>query len=416
MNKHRGALAPLVASGLLAVALVAGCGSGTSSDKSGGSGASGSPIKVMTIVPLSGNGVAYPEEAAAAQASAKYVNANGGVAGHPIDLTVCDDQNNPNGAAACGRKAVEEHAVAVVGSFSVYANEFMTALTAANIPYLAPCCSFASQELAAPNSFNTTSGQLIYVGVGIAAGQANGQNGSIVNVQTAGPRTEFLNQLIQAGLKSTGFTGTYKNVVIPAQATDYAPTVAQITNGSSTIILSIGQLQAKALLPALASAGAKQHLIGVAGNSMATSVVKANPDITNGATIVDYYPPLGSSDKWKPFKDAFAKYASSDQKSLDISNLGSEAEWIGMNILKQVGQGVTGDFTASNLLAALKKTTSVDTGGVTPPLDFTKPFPDPALAAVYNTSVTFEKVSNGDITWPDNKFYDAGPPFNQYMK
>ncbi|MBV9593084.1 MAG: ABC transporter substrate-binding protein [Actinobacteria bacterium] len=425
MIKHRRALAA-VGAGVLATVLVAACssskkstdtgtGSSNASGSSSGTAPSGPALKVMTIVPLSGNGVVYPQESAGAQATVKWVNANGGVAGHPLDLEVCDDQNSPNGAAACGQKAVDDKVVAVVGSFSLYGNSFMTALTSASIPYIGPCCPFASQEVASPNSFIFSAGSLISVGEGIAAGQVNGKTGTVVAVETASPATDYSNKLIQAGLKSTGFTGTFKPITVSAQATDYAPTVAQATNGSSTIIVGLGQQQAQAFFPALASAGGKQHIIGIGGNSLASSVVKANADATNGATVVDYYPPLQSSDKWKPFIDAFAKYASSDQKNLDISLLGAETTWIGFKVMKQVGDKMSGDITASAFLATLQKSTSVDTGGLTPPLDLSKPFSAKSLSSLYNTSLTFEKVDNGKITWPDSKFIDAGPAFLQYV-
>jgi len=133
--------------------------------------------------------------------------------------------------------------------------------------------------------------------------------------------------------------------------------------------------------------------------------------LTEGATIVDYYPPI-TDPAWKPFVTAWEKYATPDQqKSDDISLLGAETTWIGYNIAKQVGEEIEGEITSSSFLEALQKASKVETGGVTPPIDFTKPFPSPELSALYNTSVTFEEVKNGEITWPDEEFHDMGPAY-----
>lgn len=57
---------------------------------------------------------------AGVQAWAKSVNANGGINGHPVDLVVKDDQNNPaQGLAAVKSLVQEDHVIALVG---VHAN------------------------------------------------------------------------------------------------------------------------------------------------------------------------------------------------------------------------------------------------------------------------------------------------------
>jgi len=138
---------------VLLAALVAGCGGGGSSSSTSASGsaegsagsgssetaaasetseaAEGTPVKFMTIVPLSGNNITYPAESAGAEVTVKSINADGGIAGHPIELHVCDDKNDPNEATKCAREAVEEHAVGVVGSYSLFGENIMSILQSA---------------------------------------------------------------------------------------------------------------------------------------------------------------------------------------------------------------------------------------------------------------------------------------------
>ena len=77
---------------------------------------SGDPIKVMTVTTLNAAGPTYANIANTANAYADYINARGGIAGHPLEVTVCDEQFDPAVAATCARQAVEEGMVSIVGS------------------------------------------------------------------------------------------------------------------------------------------------------------------------------------------------------------------------------------------------------------------------------------------------------------
>jgi ABC-type branched-subunit amino acid transport system substrate-binding protein len=251
--------------------------------------------------------------------------------------------------------------------------------------------------------------------MGAAAGQVVPKDGTVALVETPGPFEAYGEQLTEAGLKSAGFTGTVKIIPVQAAATDYAPAVAQ-AQGADALVLGLGQAQAQAFLPALAQADySKLKIVGLAGNSLAASVVKANAAVTQGATIVDYYPPFNAS-VWQPFRDAIAKYGTSAQKSMDYSLLGAENAWIGFQILREVGAKMTGGITTAQALTqALHGSASVATNGIIPTLNFTKPFGVAALRSLYNTNVTYDQASNGQITWPDPQFHDMAVPFTKYM-
>jgi ABC-type branched-subunit amino acid transport system substrate-binding protein len=112
-------------------------------------------------------------------------------------------------------------------------------------------------------------------------------------------------------LASSGYKGPFKVVDVQAQATDYAPAVAQATSGTDCIIAGFGQQQAQAFFPAFKQAGGKQKIIGYGGNSLAKTVIAKNPQATHDGTVVDYYPPIDDP-RWKAFRDAYAKYATAD--------------------------------------------------------------------------------------------------------
>src|SRR5204863_2229965 len=94
----------------------------------------GTPIKLMQIATLTGPSNNVPEDAAAGKAAVKAVNAAGGVNGHPLELSVCDDKFDPNGAAECARQAVSQKVAAVVSLNSGFGDKVITILDAAGIP------------------------------------------------------------------------------------------------------------------------------------------------------------------------------------------------------------------------------------------------------------------------------------------
>ena len=85
----------------------------------------GEPIKLMTVTTLNAAGPTYQNIANTAKAYEWYVNARGGIGGRPIEVIVCDEQFDPAVAATCARQAVEENVVAVVGSFTFFAESIV---------------------------------------------------------------------------------------------------------------------------------------------------------------------------------------------------------------------------------------------------------------------------------------------------
>src|SRR4051794_11804430 len=89
----------VVAAGAAALTACGGGGKSSGSGSSGGSNAAtsaaptltGSAVNVLSIYPDGTNGANFPEVAVAAQAYQDYINSNGGINGHPLKVTVCND-------------------------------------------------------------------------------------------------------------------------------------------------------------------------------------------------------------------------------------------------------------------------------------------------------------------------------------
>jgi branched-chain amino acid transport system substrate-binding protein len=122
--------------------------------------ATGSPVNVGLI--NSNNQI--PELANAAQAAVDYANAHlGGIAGHKINLVVCDEKANPTAASACTPMFVQNKVIAVLGFPLVWvAVGGLKGLAAVNIPYL----GFGQADAdTAANSYPIYSGDLALGGM-----------------------------------------------------------------------------------------------------------------------------------------------------------------------------------------------------------------------------------------------------------
>ncbi len=94
-------------------------GSDDTTADSAGPAPTGDPIKVHVSAPVDSPTASYPNIKAAAEIYESYINDNGGIGGRPLEMTFCDSKADPNEAAACARKAVDDGAIAMVGGYDI---------------------------------------------------------------------------------------------------------------------------------------------------------------------------------------------------------------------------------------------------------------------------------------------------------
>jgi branched-chain amino acid transport system substrate-binding protein len=93
-----------------------------------------------------------------AKMAVAYANAyRGGLAGHPIDLVICENQSTPAGAQACANQMVQDHVAAIVVPFTGQGAAEVPTLTKAGIPYIT-LSGASTQELTTPGAFDLTGG------------------------------------------------------------------------------------------------------------------------------------------------------------------------------------------------------------------------------------------------------------------
>lgn len=91
-----------------------------------------SAIKIGGLIPVTGLGLA--PNLAALKASARDVNAHGGIHGRRVEIDECDDRNNPNNAEACARQMVRDGVVATAGTVTTFGELEAPVLDAAGTP------------------------------------------------------------------------------------------------------------------------------------------------------------------------------------------------------------------------------------------------------------------------------------------
>jgi branched-chain amino acid transport system substrate-binding protein len=100
--------------------------------------ATGTPVKVGLISDGKSATIDDTSEISAAQASASYINDyRGGVAGHPIDLVVCQTHQTPAGGTDCATQMVSDKVVAVLYNVSGQGGSIFKGLQGSNIPLIA---------------------------------------------------------------------------------------------------------------------------------------------------------------------------------------------------------------------------------------------------------------------------------------
>jgi ABC-type branched-subunit amino acid transport system substrate-binding protein len=349
----------------------------------------------MTIDAEGTNGANFPEAGIAAKAYEAAINAKGGINGRPLKVTVCNDKNDNNRAATCARQAVSDKAVAVVGSFSLGAGQILPILAPANIPYLANAAIDAS-EFSSPDSYPILSGPVGFLADGVLAGKDPSCTKIDVvtfDLPSAAGLTPFVSQGTAVSKKTVSLT-----VKIPVTTTDYSSAAASAKD-AKCIVLALPDQAVQAFLAKAAAIGAKQKYFAPAGAIGAGALKNFTTQLEGSVEVSSF---LAISDPaWADFKAATTAYG----KTIDLGIPEGQSAWVGYVILDKVASQISGDITGASFKAALDKAAAVDTGGLTPTLDFTKHFPVAALARISNTQLVTLAVKNGAFE-QDGTFVD----------
>ena len=403
-HSRRVGLAALAVLGLVAAA----CGSSSSNSDSTASttaapaAATGTPLKVMTVTTLNAAGPTYANIANTAKAYEKYINGRGGIAGHPLEVTVCDEKFDPAVAATCARQAVDGGMVSIVGSFTFFAESIVPVIAAKDITWFGECCPITPSELTDKHSFPIGNQPMYAVG---AVKRAVDDGCKNINAVIIGGAEIFIppmeNAMTALGKK---FGAT---VILEPTAQDYSAQVAEATKGADCVIVIVSETPYITWNTAWTQSGTTARQYGPQGNLNEVSA-KGNEASTDGDIIAGMYPDI-STKPWAEYLVAL-KEGGFDTTKLDYNSLGGMGTWAAFTGFTKIASTIKGDITAKSFFDAASATTKLDLGGMVPVLDFTKEWSDglKGYQRLFNRSVVFSKLDKGKVVPLTTDFEDVG--------
>jgi ABC-type branched-subunit amino acid transport system substrate-binding protein len=263
--------------------------------------------------------------------------------------------------------------------------------------------ALTSWDLAGSDSYPTVgSATFAYAGLGTTLAESGYKVVRPMGVSESAAAITPLVNTLGAALKAQGGS-LLSPVLFPAATTDFAPVAAQALAGKPQAVVIIGN---PTVLPPLgkaivAAAGATvPNLANVDGTFTPTDFAATGGASTffNRALVTALLPDATTSPLWSAYRAAIARYQPGTQ-NYTLVNASSQSVWIGMNAFKTIVSGISGPVTAQSFKSALDHTTSLSTGGLTPALNFTRPFACGPFARSFNTTYFGPMVvKNGAFT------------------
>ncbi|MBC7272990.1 MAG: ABC transporter substrate-binding protein [Streptomyces sp.] len=374
----------------------------------GGSG--DDSITVMTWAPTDTSATNKPGMPALAQAYARWINSNGGINGRKLKVLLCNDHNDGLAAAKCARRAVNENAVAVLGSYSQHADSFLPVLEGAGIPYIGGY-GITNAEFTSPLSYPVNGGQpVLLAGLGKALAADCGPVALVRPDTIAG---DELPAMLNSGLEAGGHERAL-DIRAAEDATEYSTQAEQAlrraTEGTAdTDGTALGDRTEEAgkgcVVPALGDrtstfmdsfrrsrADFPEVRTGTVLGSADQSIIDASGGRSGpyeGAYVTGWYPVAGDK-RWDTMKKVISEQAFADNR-IDAADAGTQTTWIAYTVFKAVVEDLgDGEVSADTVRRKLDSGFKISTGGLTPTLRWR--FQD-RLA-----SVGFPRLVNADVT------------------
>ncbi|MER6674603.1 ABC transporter substrate-binding protein [Streptomyces sp. NPDC000983] len=378
-------------------------------------GAGDDPITVMTWAPQDTRATNKPGMPAIALAYARAINAKGGLNGRKLRVLNCNDHNDSVSAAKCAERAVDEKAVAVVGSYSQYADSFFPTLESAGIPYIGGY-GVTGAEFTSPLSYPVNGGQpSLLAGLGRELAD---ECGPIALVRPDSIAGDELPALLNSGLSAGGHPDAADQLAAE-DATEYSAhseqaltyttsdpvnagcVVPALGDRTSTFMDSFrrGREESASVRTATVLGSVDQTVIDASGG-------KSGP--YEGAYITGWYP-VSSDKRWDGLKEVISEHAFGDNR-IDPSDAGVQTTWIAYTVLEAVIKSI-GDspVTARSVRRALDDGLQIDTGGLTPELNWehSESLASVGLPQLVNADVTLQVVRQGRLVAAREGFIDV---------
>ena len=352
----------------------------------------GAPLKLMAVYESRGQS-ASPEVPEGAIAAAKAINAKGGIKGRPVQIIRCDTKADPNVATGCGRTAVSQGVVAMVGNLTIFGNRFMPLMASRKIPSIGLEPATAA-DFTSPASFPIGGGAPVQF-AGLAAALAEAGAKKIVLARQDIPEAAAVAQFVNAGLKRFGLR--MRDVPVPVGAPDMAPyAAAALRSGTDGIVVTQADQDAVNFVEAVRQANPK---VKIALN--ATSLPEVNKALGRNADGI-----IENGATTTALQNTAERQYERDSRAAGYTNLTaySLASYAAVRLVQRIANGLP-RTTGPAVFNALRRSTNLETG-FTPPLQFRKGGVA-GLPRVFNACLFAFRIHGGKQVPISGKFENA---------
>lgn len=409
MGSHRRSRrARLAAIGLGAAVMLAACASNDEPTASGGGDtAPGTPVKIMIIAPTGTQAGNVPDAVASAKAAVRALNGRGGVKGHPVELVYCNEKNDPAVAKECAQQAVDDHVLAVVGTFNG-SGGIMPVLQEAGIPAIGSTGIAADgSELSSKISFMLSPLTFYPAACPSILADAGARHTGLVGYDLS--VSDRLVTFAVAGAKAAGLP-LDPSVRVPLTTSDFTPTVSQLTQaGVDGTVLVVFEQAAYAVIQGGGTSMRYCH----AASTLSEDFLASQGAVADQLVVATAFPEFSQAAEFPELQRMIGELAAEEAAGDPDAALAAQHNnfsinaWLSVQVVEKVGNQVSGELNATALLDQLNHTSSLDLGLI-PTLDFTTETPLPSVERVFNTtmraarwdSASHSFVSLGPKTYP----------------
>jgi branched-chain amino acid transport system substrate-binding protein len=335
------------------------------------------------------------------EAAEQQINDNGGINGGPLDVIVCDTENDPAVTTDCANSAIDDGAVAVAGSLSVQQTAYYPILEEDGIPNIGNNPA-GLDDYTSPNSFPIIGGAIVSpAGLASALAEEGYENISVARIGIAEGAVigTFANQALQQyGLS------VVNDIPVDPGTADMAPSVtAALEGGTDAVIVAMAADDALNFVVTLKQTDPD---IGIALVATETDrLVEALGDESNGILeSTQLYPLEFDTQANTDYVDALA--------AIGVEDTGGQRRnaYEGIVLAAQIASGIKGKITAAKMFTAMEQAQDVSIG-VTPPLQWTTSADIGPLSAtvtrIFNVCSIALELQDGEATALSDTFTDS---------
>jgi ABC-type branched-subunit amino acid transport system substrate-binding protein len=301
---------------------------------------------------------------AGAEAAIERVNSNGGVNGRPLELVTCSNEDNATAAAGCAQQFADDPTIiATVGDNNSFGGDSNPILEAARVAGVGTS-PIGPGDYASPRIFPSNSGGLQFLAtVAFLHDTLGAEDIGMATIDT--PTAQQLPDLINSQVLASRGTELGATVAIPLAAADVSSQAAALAGSGGQALALTEDLALRYI-----AASRQQGFEGPFMLSETVVTAEALQDALSPEDLADVYA-ISYFDKNSEGYQAFLEEMAEYQPDVVPGDLNAIA-WLSVNLFADVAAGLD-EVTRESMWEAMDAVSGYDTGGMTPPLDFTTP-------------------------------------------